>query len=309
MVTQAGSGFTDTGLDSGETYWYQVIAINEDGDSDPSNPVGATTAETPPIPPEPPVPVPPSAGGTVNRFCPEPWLTDPCDCAVLTGLDADQQTVVNEMAAHMLWKATGSRFGPCPILIRPCRDPTASCGRCGNPCSGCGCDRVYEITLPGPAVEVLNVWVDGELVPPADYRIDDYHWLVNLVGPWPRCQTMAAAHDEAGAFAVEYLIGLPPPAGAGIIQAELACELAKAVCGDASCRLPNAVQSKTRQGVSVNYGTIDPGTVFQQRKWFNTGIPLVDNWLAQVNTRTRPGQVFTPDVPVHRQITWPTGGG
>lgn len=236
---------------------------------------------------------------TLDRFCADPWLGETCDCPPLEGLDPERQQLFAEMAAHMIWKATKSRFGPCPVRIRPCREPGVCCGRCGGGWYGpplCGCDRVYELVLPGPVTEILQVLVDGEAVPPAEYRVDDYAWLVNLVAPWPRCQDIAAGFDEAGAFTVDYLIGMAPPAGAGLVTAELACELAKAFCNDTSCQLPRRIASKTRQGVQVTYEDLEDG---------KTGITSVDTWVAMTNLGSRPSRVFTPDLPSHRSTTWP----
>jgi outer membrane protein assembly factor BamB len=43
VTSAAGNAFTDTGLDAGAPYWYQVIALNDTGESLPSNALAGTT--------------------------------------------------------------------------------------------------------------------------------------------------------------------------------------------------------------------------------------------------------------------------
>jgi hypothetical protein len=212
-----------------------------------------------------------------------------CDEAV----DVTQAHI--DMAGFMLWSATNHQFGPCEITVRPCVDKRVCCARCGGGLGTvpkCGCRSLSEITLPGPINSIISVYVDGVLVDPEDYRVDDYHWLVNLVGEWPTCSDHAAAFDEGGSFVVTYEIGVAPPPGAALVAGELACELAKAFCNDSSCRLPRNIQTLTRQGVTVNFSTV------------LHHLPNVGGWVDAVNNRLRPGRVWSPDMPMVRRTTW-----
>jgi hypothetical protein len=53
------------------------------------------------------------------------------------------------------------------------------------------------------------------------------------------------------AWAVTYERGVPVPAGGQVAAGTYACEAAKAMTGDTTCRLPRRVQSLVRQGVQL----------------------------------------------------------
>lgn len=194
------------------------------------------------------------------------------------------------MAGYMLWKATGSQFGPCEITVRPCLDARVCCARCGEQFGGrakCGCYSPHTLILPGPVNSIIEITIDGDVLDPATYRVEDYAWLVNLTEAWPRC-----ADQFADGFVITYEIGLAPPPGAALVAGELACELAKAFCDDASCRLPRNIQTMTRQGVTVNFAEV------------MGFIPNVRFWVDMVNDKTRPGRVWSPDMTQYRATTW-----
>jgi hypothetical protein len=230
-------------------------------------------------------------------------LTGPCgwevaDCEACSVEETDTH---KEIAVDLLWRATFQRFGPCEVTVRPCRDPAARCGRCASPCSACGCRSLPEIVLPGPIYSVSEVWVDGVVVDPSAYRVDDYNWLVRIDGGlWPRCGNLAAEPEEDGSFVVTYDLGAPPPAGAAETAAELACDLAKAYCNDKSCRLPKRIRQKTRQGVTVTFEDLAEGRF---------GIEVVDLWVDMVNSRRRRSRVYSPDLPKVRATTWTADAG
>jgi len=129
---------------------------------------------------------------------------------------------------------------------------TNSCGCLSS--SGCGCASLAEVLLPGPVGLIESVVVDGEALPVDAYRVDDGNRLVRLDGGlWPLCQDLAAA--AADAFSVTYYRGAAPNEitrwAAGILAREfyLACN------GDRACRLPDGVQSITRDGVTYEIQT------------------------------------------------------
>jgi hypothetical protein len=230
-------------------------------------------------------------------------LMEPCGW-VVADCDACSVEVTDEhkaIAVDLLWRATYQRFGPCTITVRPCSDPSVVCGRCASACTSCGCRQLSEIVLPGPIHAITEVWVDGEVVDPTAYRVDDFAWLVRTEGgQWPRCGNLAAEPEEAGSFVITYELGLAPPPGAAETAAEVACELAQAYCNDKSCRLPKRIRQKTRQGVTVTFDDLAAGRF---------GIEVVDLWVDMINARRRRSRVYSPDLPTVRETTWTTDSG
>lgn len=224
--------------------------------------------------------------------CTEGWVPD-WSCSEC---DPEQVGAYVDMAVAVLSASTGDRYGLCEVTVRPCRD--SCCGSCGGHLGGywsprCSCRRVSEIVLDGPVHSITSVVIDGLVVDPATYRVDDWRWLVRLDGEWPRCSDAVA--DGPGSFLVTYLQGVEPPAGAGLVIAELACELWKAACGDTTCRLPKRMAQQTRQGITITYHDFrDDGT----------GLPNVDMWISAVTRTWRKPSVYSPDIQEHRRTTW-----
>lgn len=227
-----------------------------------------------------------------------------------------------DAAWEILWSLSGRQFYLCPMVVRPCRVEccdecsisgprwtpaliggewtNVSCSRCGDSCS---CTEVSEVRLPGPIYSVTQVLLDGEILPPTSYRVDNEYFLVRTDGGrWPTCQNMAADATEEGTWEVTYTRGRPIPAGGEAALSELACELCKACVGDKSCCLPSRVTSVSRQGVS--FAVLDPMTFLKDGM---TGIYLVDLWLRSVNPYglMRRATFLSPDMPNPRRTTWP----
>jgi hypothetical protein len=244
---------------------------------------------------------------------------DAAGCEHLDSLPASGREAFEDMAVDYLWNWTGRKFGPCPVTLRPCRsDCTAGqstfwgssgrsrlgmpwtpvlirgewfnlgCGFCGDSCS---CSTVSSLTLPGPVSGIVEVEVDGVILDPSAYRVDDARFLVRQDGGiWPTCQDMGLALGEVGTWAVTYERGVPVPSGGQIAAGRLACELARAACGDKTCGLPQRVQTITRQGVTIAmldaFDDVDKG---------HTGIWLIDSWVASVTRQPRSMTVMSPD--------------
>lgn len=163
-------------------------------------------------------------------------------------------------------------------------------------------------------------WQPGDETVPADYTpAQGDYWLVEsnrlkrMDGrPWPSCPDLSALiqprvqypHEARGSFAIQYWRGTPVPPGGRRAVSMLACELWKACVGDKTCRLPQHVQSVTREG--VQYQMVDTTDYTQGGK---TGLPDVDMWLSQVNPHGMRQQVgvYSPDLP-RVQGTWSSGG-
>src|SRR5690606_26066328 len=112
------------------------------------------------------------------------------------------------------------------------------------------------------------------------FRVDDELYLVRIDGgrfrsPWE----------------ITFLQGEVVPPGGGLVAGILACEYAKALCNDNSCRLPKRVTTVTRQGLTMamldNFLDLEKGY---------TGIREIDDWVTTQNKPKRPSLVTSPDV-------------
>jgi hypothetical protein len=257
---------------------------------------------------------------SVERPCLWPIVGD---CS----LQADQQPelveAANQMAIDILHAASGRQFGECVVTYQPCRRDcavgiaplnmwevldirsasiamrtpwdngyysTMVCSNCAV--DDCGCADLVDIQLWHRNVtSIMDVTVDGVTLAPSAYRL----WRNRLVridgGAWPECQDATVANGEIGTWSVSYRHGLTVPYGGRVAAGILACEIAKALCGDTSCALPKRVQSVTRQGVSVAF--LDPQDFLAEGK---TGIYAVDLWLHQVNPNrlARRARAYSP---------------
>lgn len=210
------------------------------------------------------------------------------------------------MATETLWSLTGMRFGTCQITLRPCaRDchtaaffddfgppwtgarsypqPALIGGQwfnltCGGCAGACSCTTVSEALLPAPVHTIVEVTVDGAVLPTTAYRVDNHRLLVRLDGEtWPRCNNLSLADTEPGTWSVTATYGEAIPEGGALAMGELACEIAKAADGQ-DCRLPPGVQQLARQGVTISYPDI--GELFAKGR---TGLYLTDMFISTWN--------------------------
>lgn len=233
-------------------------------------------------------------------------------------LEPEQVLVAELFAQSIIQQLTGFQVGMCPITVRPC---LASCfessgvqefsivnphirdgvwyNTCGCSPRGCECSWVEHIYLDGPVGAVTEVKVDGAVVDPAYYRVDNFTDLVRVGGPeWPTCQDMSAPDTEVGTMSVSYVRGAALDPLGGVVAGILAREYLQA-CKGAECRLPASVVSLTRQGVSMQFDQgVFPGGV--------TGIDTVDLWIRQWNPYgiKSPTRVKSPDAAGNRRTTW-----
>jgi len=254
---------------------------------------------------------------------------DPATAAVMDRSDA--------LAWMTLATLTADQIGTCPVLVRPtlarCRTwptyityPVGAYGHyagvrlgesafmpfvssdgawvngCGCSSAACSCESLCEAILPGTVGHILEVRVDGQVLPATAYRVDNGNRLVRTDGGecWPSCQDLAAEPTEPGTFAVTYYPGAAPDDITRWAAGLLAVEYYKA-CQNQACRLPAHVQNVTRMGVTYQVNTdmfTDGGT----------GIREVDAVVARYNPfhlKARP-IVTSPDA--HRQAarvpTW-----
>jgi hypothetical protein len=252
------------------------------------------------------------------------WDVDPAALGVCSGWSGYSTAVkasALELASFWLWAATGRRFGPCPVEVRPSQkrgqplqyvDYAVIPGYGGNPAVGgpylfggrwfnAGCasaccgNNACAIVLQGPVYAVDEVTVGDEVVPPSAYRVDvsGGAWLlVRIDGEcWPTCQDVAAEPGEPGSFVVAYEIGEQIPAVLALAAGALACEYGKFLTGGA-CSLPAKMTRLSRQGVEVEVASPDPAAG-------TSGIKLVDDVVAMLNPTGRRSapRVMSPDLP------------
>jgi hypothetical protein len=278
---------------------------------------------------EPPLPPLPDLCWPVDWSCADPsWVED---------MDPGVKARAEALAVSTLRSLTAYQVGGCPVTVRPCAE---SCGRTsyvaapvlsgtssalGGPVgqwwphidaggdwtntacgctSGCSCEFVPEVILPGPVGRVDSVYLDGAELDPNAYRVDNGNRLVRMDGGvWPSCQHMARPLGAPGTFGVTYLQGIPVDGLGAFVAGKLAVEFAMA-CSGGQCALPSGVTSIARQGVTMEVSTgMFPGNV--------TGIVEVDAWVRiwNPNALVMPSTVWSPDVPRARQVTIPRGFG
>lgn len=256
-----------------------------------------------------------------------PYSPEMSCCDNWGDLDDDLLCRAIDLAWMTLRSLSGGLVGNCPVLVRPCLSaPCSACAdgpllkprlvktgdcetcwtnvpACGG--DGCSCGSLSEIVLPGLVAEVWQVRIDGVALPVTSYRVDNGNRLVRTDGQaWPSCQYMdrdVASQDPVvaqGTMGVWYVPGVKPSAAGLWAAGVLTCEFAKA-CSGAKCRLPSAVTSISRQGVSMEIS----GGMFPDGM---TGIREVDAYLTAINPHAHrtPPRVWSPDLPSHRYTTW-----
>lgn len=226
-------------------------------------------------------------------------------------------------ATYVLWALSGRQFGTCTTALRPCRkecyDDTwwnsygtpwtsywdyagssypwfvLGCGACRG---GCSCSQVSEVQLPSPVQSITQVKVDGAILAPTSYRLDNNRLLVRTDGlQWPRCNNLNVDDTQPGSWSVTAVYGQPVPKMAELAMGELACEILKARRGE-DCRLPAGITNLTRQGVSIEIPDI--GSIFEHGR---TGLYLVDMFIisANPNKLQQRGRIYSPDRMPHRR--------
>lgn len=264
----------------------------------------------------------------------------PCNWDISTSCCSDWSTFSSQLQAQatdyatlVLWSATGRQFGECELTVRPCGrwcnegsipgfagwwwdygtwTPYIFQGTWYNCACGFGfgcrtCSPDCQVYLPGPVQTITEVKVDGSVVDPSTYRVDDQVWLVrtgkdvnNNPNCWPWRQDYNSPTTAANTMQVSYTRGTPPPNALLAAAGTLACEYAKA-CAGQECRLPGRVINVARQGISVNM--VDVDTLLKSGL---TGIPEVDNVIRALNPNGLKGRTrfYSPDSPVTRMTTF-----
>ena len=212
------------------------------------------------------------------------------------------------LATDVLWSASGRRWRgaghTAEVVLRPAPPNPGESGWPYSKSWGCcpcfegytlagfrwlhGIQDHYEpvsIRLCHPdVVSVQMVAVDE--MPFAAWRLDGA-WLSRTDGcGWSVCRDLTAVY---------YTYGVDPPKAGRLACVELAVELGRSASDDPDqpCRLPQRVQSVTRQGIT--FETIDDFEFLDQGL---TGIYSIDIWLKAINPFGRKAQatVWSPDI-------------
>jgi hypothetical protein len=216
-------------------------------------------------------------------------------------------------ASEILYMLSGKQFpGTCEKTVRPpcatdrfgCSTQVLSRGHLinwdGSTWNGspCGCQALSRVLLSGyPVWEITQVKIDGVVVDPSEYRLDDYRWLIRKGDPvtgaanrWPACQRLDLDDTENGTFAVTYKFGAEPPLIGKAAAAELAAQLYKAANGQ-ECSLPSGTTRVVRQGIVIELLAFSAWGL-QDGIW-RTGLKAVDAFLNTYNpTNARRRPVF-----------------
>jgi hypothetical protein len=157
---------------------------------------------------------------------------------------------------------------------------------------------VSEARLPDAVSSIIQVKVDGGVVPTGSYRVDDNRLLVRTDGQhWPRCNDLSKDDTQTGTWSVTAAYGQEVPEPGQLAAGELACEILKAMRGE-DCRLPAGVTQLVRQGVTISIP--DFGDILMKGR---TGLYLCDMFIMSENPghlRQR-ARVYNIDRPTQRR--------
>jgi hypothetical protein len=262
-------------------------------------------------------------GWTVTNMaaCSTTWAT----------LTQPQKDLALRLAAFTLYTLTGRQFGTVTLTLRPCNAPLLpplyqvypvnlinpwgtdegntyyplyiqngvwhNAGCAGINCCGATC----EVELP-LTVSIETVIIDGATLNASAYRVDNGNILIRTDGGcWPQCQDLDKDAGVADTWSVTGAFGRPVPDEALDAASILACEIGKAIAGQ-PCRLPQRMQSLSRQGVSVQFPSVNS---YLDRGL--TGLNEVDQLVVQFNPNrlTQSPKVFSMDQSPNRITTIP----
>lgn len=266
------------------------------------------------------------------------WTLDTSVCSEWDELGAVTGRAAT-MAAELLWRLSGRRFGTRDVTLRPCNlgqpdlrstynsgfsfppglsallSPTTPVAPsltdlqsgdhtvCAAGCSSLG---RAALTLPFPVLAVTDLTVESTSVPVtgagSSLAILDHRTVVRQDGEaFPATQDLTLPLGDPGTWSITVTVGTPLPADTPYVLGILACEMAKSM-SNLKCRLPKTLQSLSRQGVSIQLVAEDylqSGLV---------GVSEVDHWLVSVNPHRlqSPPTMATPESIARRprQQTW-----
>lgn len=265
-----------------------------------------------------PIPSPDSSPATVGPCT--AWITgdDVADCCAAAVADVGTYTVLlddaADVASQLLYELSGRRFaGLCSRDgVRPCHGgcdcnvQILSRGHIVGDSSGCSgnscwCHGLSRVKLAGYVREITQVKIDGDVLDPSEYRVDEHKYLTRMNGNrWPSCSRADLDDTEDGTFSVSYTYGKTPPLAALDAAKQFACQIYQQCSpsggggAEADCQIPANATRVSRQGI-----TVDQGAIFTRNPvtgaW-ETGMVAVDFFLNTYNRKgiQRRGLFFGP---------------
>jgi hypothetical protein len=253
--------------------------------------------------------------------------------AQLEGICAESATA----ASDVLYELSGRIFpGNCgPVTVRPVSRPTdidtrawgatlstvgwvasqgfASAYGSFNPSvlAHYGSLEPPTIELPYAVTEIVQVKIDGLVIPEDEYELRDFKSLVRIrpTGStvpvarygWPTSQIQDLPDTEPGTFSVTYKFGIPPPAAGMLAAKKLSEVFALPQLGGEG--YPRRMTQMTRQGVSAMITD-----VMDLLKSGMLGIYEVDAFILAYNPNKlqRQSQVWSPDIGRARRTASPS---
>lgn len=179
-------------------------------------------------------------------------LSDLCHCS--QNLDALEQEFIAEVidAASDFVQNLRPHYpmGRCVTTLRPCSD--RCCG-----CDPCGCCELRGVRIEGINPTIVEVLIDGEVVPDNTYTIvtdpagRKFLERFNLDGTprsFPGCQNLSTADDQPGSFVVRVETGFAPDVMMRLATAEIACDMLAPFMDAVGRVLPPDTQTVAGQG-------------------------------------------------------------
>lgn len=231
-----------------------------------------------------------------------PWCTasDLTEAATTAGglLPVGRVDAAIDVASDLLFALSGRRWtgagctrAGVEVDLWPDVRPSAGDRARKDLAVGCGPrpDALSRILLPDyPVTDVTAVVQDGVALAAGNWRMVNGRWL-ERVDP----ATSLATVWSARTLTVDYTFGAATPDGGRYAAASYASQLLLSWSSSQGCRLPQRVQSISRQGVTL--AVLDPFDFLDKGR---TGLVEVDAWLATVNPAKakRRASVWSPDV-------------
>jgi hypothetical protein len=241
--------------------------------------------------------------------------------AAATGAQVGLAEFYLQVASNLAYAASARQFpGIVESVVRPSRresainpwpawwtmgqnvSPWGLCICNLEPHRNCGCGVLSEVWLADVVQAIIQVYVNGAIVPATSYAVHDRMYLVRTDGQgWPCCQDFTqdpTLSTSTNSFQVTYLRGKQPPPEGRQAVIDMAGEFYAAKAGG-DCALPSAVQQLVREGVSMTLA--DPIGI----NLFQTGIRSWDYFVEAHNPkhRARRATFLSPDVqPRYRKV-------
>lgn len=250
-----------------------------------------------------------------------------------------QMDVAEAFAWSLLASLTGYRIGTCPLTIRPCAARCAppntwliapvsrsslsalspvrigmfnpyisggvwynACG-CGQRASDCSCGPVPTVVLPGPVGKIEEILIDGVVLDPTAYRVDNGTLLVRTDGgDWPLCQDMAKPTVDYDPITVTGPAGTMVITRVGQTVTIVATSTVTPTAGTVqTIPWPSAGQIQSDNPSARSTVTVKADGEVQL---WNTAVPVVETWTTIYETSAPPA---SPDLSGTFEVTYYRG--